>query len=246
MDFSIILIVNNLKMFEGFRINLHKQEGVQYEVFPVMNLNGEFSSARVAYNSVLNKCTGKYILFTHPDIRFRNSQVLSSINDQLCSLKRFGVAGAAGAAPRGEHDRDIYSCMVHGDKKKSAGINIDTIKEVQTLDECFFIVDQKYMKTHIFPEVDGWHLYAVELCLDCIINGEKNYVIPISIWHISDGKSLDVQYVYQLERIINKYYNYFPVIYTTVKAWKTKGLLPKVYRKYYIVKQKIKRKLLRS
>lgn len=247
IDFSIVTIVNKLNVFDDFCKSLETQSGVSFELIPIYNLKGEYKSARSAFNSTLNRCTGKYVIFTHPDIRFETSKELSATKTYLNEIANFGVIGAAGAVAGkyNKNKRVIYSNMVHGINKKRAGVKIDSLKEVQTVDECFFVLDKKYIIKNKFSKLDGWHLYAVELCLRCILDNKKNYVIPLNIWHLSDGKSLNSNYIHQLNRIIQIYSDKFPVLYTTVKIWKTKGLRAKIYRHYYFIKQEIKGKILR-
>ena len=86
-------------------------------------------------------------------------------------------------------------------------------------------------------------MYAVELCLQFINVGKKNYVIPSDIWHLSDGESLDYRYVIQVKELINEYKKSFDTINTTVKKWTTKGLWTQLYIRYYIVKQWCKSKI---
>ena len=69
--------------------------------------------------------------------------------------------------------------------------------------------------------------------------------MPSEIWHISDGKSLDKNYMICLEELINNYKNNFDYINITIKKWKTKGLFAFFYRKYYYVKQTIKKLLVK-
>ena len=59
--------------------------------------------------------------------------------------------------------------------------SINYPKEVQTLDECMFIIKKDYFNEHIFNERDSWHLYAVKYCLKVLINGDKVYVIPANL-----------------------------------------------------------------
>lgn len=247
IDFSIVTIVNKKDIFEDFCKSLETQSGVSFELIPIYNLSGECGSARSAFNSVLNKCNGTFVVFTHPDIRFETSNELYNAKKILSRITNFGVIGAAGATAEKYHKnkRVIYSNMVHGIDKKNAGIRIDSIQEVQTIDECFFILDKRYITETKFSDLNGWHLYAVELCLQCILENKKNYVIPLNIWHLSDGKSLDSNYIFQLNKIIEIYGKDFPIFYTTVKIWITQGIWPKFYRQYYFLKQVIKRKILR-
>lgn len=247
IDFSIVTIVNNLDVFDGFCKSLETQSNTSFELVPIYNLNGEYKSARSAFNSVLSKCNGVYVIFMHPDIRFETPNELYTTRTYLNGITKFGVIGAAGATAEkyNKNKRVIYSNMVHGIDKKNAGIRIDSIQEVQTIDECFFILDKRYIVKNKFSELDGWHLYAVELCLRCVLENRKNYVIPLNMWHLSEGKSLDSNYIRQLNRIIKIYGNKFPALYTTVKIWITRGIWHEFYRHYYFIKQKIKRKILR-
>lgn len=72
IDFSIVTIVNKLEVFDDFCKSVEKQQDVSFELIPIYNLKNEYKSARSAFNSVLNKCNGTYVIFTHPDIRFEN------------------------------------------------------------------------------------------------------------------------------------------------------------------------------
>lgn len=101
------------------------------------------------------------------------------------------------------------------------------------------------MKKNVYNEMpftkeEGFHLYCVEKCLDSIINGYNNYVIPSKVWHISNGSSLDYRYVIQLIHLVKKYKSNFRYINTTVKKWNTRGLTSFLYIRWYLVKQVIK------
>ena len=221
IDFSIVTIVNKLEVFDDFCKSVEKQQDVSFELIPIYNLKNEY--------------------------RFETSKELYTTKLFLEETTNFGVIGVAGASgeKNNTNKRVIYSNLTHGVNKKDAGVKIDALQEVQTVDECFFVVKKNYIINKKFSNLEGWHLYAVELCLQCILENKKNYVIPLNIWHLSDGKSLDSNYIYQLNKIIQIYGNEFPILYTTVKLWKTKGLKPRIYRHYYLIKQKIKRKVLR-
>ena len=246
VDFSIVTIVNDLEKYTGFCQSLNSQKNIKYELLPIYNLDGAYQSARKAYNSILDSCNGKYIIFTHPDIRLEETETLFSVKEYAERIETLGVIGVAGATfDEGNiNKRIIYSNILHGKDKNPAGIQIERPEKVQTVDECFFLIQREFILKNKFAQVDGWHLYAVELCLQYILQDRINYVIPVKMWHMSDGKSLDVNYVYQLERLIKIYGEFFPIFYTTVKIWKTKGMLSKIYRKYYIIKQKLKKRIM--
>lgn len=244
---SLICIVNDQGMFEGFRESLLTQTYQDYELIPVMNKNGEYSSARRAFNEASVRANGRYLLFIHPDIRFEDPDALKDIIGYITEERvpaDFGVCGAAGAVREG-NGREIISTIFHGDSHQRVGTSISAPQEVETLDECFFIISADYLKDHPFSDTEGWHLYACEYCLEAISDSRKNYVLPSRIWHLSDGKSLNKDYILQLEDLIRKERDSFDMICTTVKAWKTKGMIAFLYRKYYYVKQCVKSRLLK-
>lgn len=241
IEITIITIVNNMDVYREFLQSLNTQKSIYYEVKTVFNCNHEYSSARKAYNEAAEYARGKYLFFVHPDIRFLDELSLADIMVYVRKIDEFGVIGAAGAIQKGKK-REIITSIVHGDNAMSLGTLADGLYEVQTVDECFFIVERKYFISHVFPETEGWHLYAVQYCLEAIKDARKNYVVPVRVWHLSDGKSLDYNYVNQLEQLIKVEKNDFDMICTTVRAWRTKGVMALVYRKYYVLKQYIKGK----
>lgn len=241
---SLISIINKKEIYEGFRASLQTQINIKYELIPIFNLNNELNSPRSAFNAESKNAKGEYIVFIHPDIRFTSPTALCDIASLIDRKSDFGVMGVAGALPVGKNKRHIISSIYQGpDKIRVGSWNNNELEEVQTVDECLFIVRKEYFLKHQFGNIPGWHLYAVEYCLNSLIDGKKNYVVQAAVWHLSPGNSLDPNYVKQLDRIIKKYRKYFDQISTTVKAWPTHGLYPSLYRRYYYIKQMIKQRL---
>ena len=107
----------------------------------------------------------------------------------------------------------------------------------------YVFVQTDIIKKFPFSNINGWHMYAVELCLQLLREGYINYVLPCDIWHKSSGSSLDSSYVLTLEKIVRLYSKDYKYINTTVKQWKTTGLISSLYRKYYFFKQFVKRRI---
>ena len=139
---SIITISNNVNMLEEFKSNLKTQENVSYQLIVVDNTKNSYSGARAAFNSVLDKIENDIVIFLHPDIRFLNKVSLSDILLYIDKIKNFGVIGVAGC-PSGREWK-IYTTIIHGSKKVNPGISISKEVEVQTVDECFFIISCKF------------------------------------------------------------------------------------------------------
>ena len=236
---TIIVISNKEYVLKEYKKCLQTQKNVEYQLIVIDNTKKIYKSARKAFNSVLDQAYYETVVFSHPDIRFISENALFEILQMTEEIADFGVCGIAGC--QGGEEWKILSNIIHGDKKKEAGKKIKQAIEVQTVDECFFLMKRETIQELRFTDEEGWHLYAVEQCLRMIDKGKKNYVVPAKIWHLSDGRSLDPTYMNILERIINKYRTNMGYINTTVKQWRTKGIKACLYRKFYYMKQIIKR-----
>lgn len=84
-----------------------------------------------------------------------------------------GVAGVAGY--KQGNAWKILSNIVHGENKSRAGDKIEKPEMVQTVDECMFFVKADTIRRHPFSTTKGWHMYAVELCLQLLTDGYINY-----------------------------------------------------------------------
>lgn len=240
-EVTLLVIVNDKKKYNEFLSCLNKQRGIEFRCVPIFNVNNEkFVSARTAYNSELENINSKYVAFCHPDVFFLDEYALRDIFVRIDEIKDFGIVGIAGC-PSGKN-RFLYSTMYHGVKREPAGISFSNQREVQTVDECFFVM--KTDSSFRFSGIEGWHLYAVEECLNKLLDDKVNYVVEANVWHVSNGQSLDSSYMTCLEKIIKKYKAHFPLINTTVKQWETQGLIAWGYRKYYFMKQYVKKRMI--
>ncbi len=236
---SILCIENNKEVYKDFLDNLRTQVNVSYELINISNENGEYESACEAYNKAVKHARGKYCIFCHQDIRFEEPDSLYNILVQIKAIGEFGVAGIAGAREKGEskYKTEIVGTIKHGrNKELICGKKIISPEPVQTVDECFFVIESSIFAKYQFPQKDGWHLYAVEYCLKMLKCGYSNYAIPAKIWHMSDGvKGLNTAYVKRIKEIIKENKREFGVIYTTIKPWPTGGirLFVMIYVNYF-------------
>ena len=240
---TLVLISNKQEVYMGFLESLDTQKEVRYQLICIDNYAGEFAGTREAYNAYLAKAQSDWIIFLHPDIRFEDPYALRDILSEVNQLGEFGVAGVAGCL-KGEK-WGILSDMLHGKDRMYAGERLVRSMEVQTLNECLFVMSKKYVIDHPFSDIVGWHLACVEQCLEALVSGKRNYVIPSRLWHLSAGDSLDPDYLRILEILIDKYAGEFDYFNTTVKQWQVHGAAAKIYRKYYRMKQILKRRLRR-
>lgn len=244
-DLSIVCINNNNETLNRFLLpSIKKQVGVKYEIRIIDNCGNQYTGARKAFNEAAEVLKGKYIVFVHNDFCFNEPDAFQRVLRYCDTLDPFGVIGVAGCG--NEKKKLIQTRIKHGKDKKSVGKRIEEPVSVMTVDECCFIVSRdRFMKTP-FTDKDGWHLYAVEYCLQMLDMGLRNFVIPIDAWHYSDGVSLNAAYCKEVKGLLERYSQKYPYINTTVKQWKTDFFTREFYLRYYAFKQKVKAKVVKK
>lgn len=219
-NFTIISVYNNGQLLQDcLKSSVEAQQEVTTELKYIDNTENKFPNAKVAYESGLDNCLGKYIICSHQDIRLLNDDELKNIYQQLEKIEDFGIVGVAGVA-----GRDIISNIYHGEEPREVcNYHITQETPCETVDECFFIIKNEAKYINIFRELscDSWHMYAVEYSLRCRELGEKVYVIPANIYHVSPGNSYDESYYTQLKKIAKRYKRSFDRINCTMGFWHT-------------------------
>lgn len=179
----------------------------------------KFKSAAEAFNYGGENAKGKYIIFVHQDIDLCSDTFLNDLKRTLDSIPNIGIVGVAG---KSKLSRFIISNIKEGIPPKSVGkILINEPVEVQTLDECLFIIPQNLFNSLKFDEevCSGWHLYAVDYSLSVKEKGLNVYVVPAYIHHKSAGESLSNEYYSILEKLMDKHKRKYKMIYTTMGNW---------------------------
>lgn len=240
-NLSIVVIINKAEFQEKFKQVVLTQKDISLELIIVDNISNQYKGARSAFNSVKDILKGKYIIFMHQDIQFLNEYTLNSVYDYLECLNDFGIVGIAGAE-KINGKRIILSNIKHGKNKVNVGKHIRNITKVDTVDECFFVIRNEIFKSYPFSNRLGWHLYSAEQSLMYEKIGLKTFVIPINLWHLSDGNSLDHNYIKILKEIANDYPE-ISSLSTTVKLWKLNIFHKFFYLNYFMFKQLLKSKL---
>lgn len=236
--FTIITVWNKRDVFADFQQDLEKQQGVDYALLAVDNSQNRYGGAREAFLAQMDRVETDFVVFMHQDIRFLDEYALRDLMASVEKLENLGIAGIAGC-PAGK-DWILYSNIVHGKQALPAGKSVDAAVQVQTVDECLFVMKTGVAREHPFSCRKGWHMYAVEQCLALSRAGYRNYVVSARIWHLSKGGSLDQSYLHTLEELITEYAADTQYLNTTVKQWETKGWKAALYRVYYLHKQRLK------
>lgn len=223
--FSVVCVYNNKKILEEYLLKGLEMQDCSCETILIDNREGQFQSAAAAFNSILDKVQGDYVIFSHQDVFTGRPDSLSEMYRMLKKQGERVVAGVAGKAFRGKW---IITNIKHGDPPSWAGkLRAEEIQEVQTLDECFFIVSRKFLQEQPFDEETcrGWHLYAVEYCL-AAQGKARILVLPVDgVYHASRGASMSNDYYAILKKVAKKHRDSTFRIYTTCGRWYTGPLV---------------------
>ena len=189
--FTIVTVWNKPEMFAEFQQTLAQQQKVDYVLLAVDNSQNRYSGAREAFLAQLDRINTKYVIFMHQDIRFQDELALHDFLREATALENFGVVGVAGC-PEGE-TWELCTDIVHGRQALPAGKALRGPMPVQTVDECLFLLRTDVLREHPFSSRTGWHMYAVEQCLDLQRAGYCNYVASARIWHLSNESSVCIR-----------------------------------------------------
>lgn len=214
MQLSIICVYNNKQILEKCLLNSLNNQNVDYELILIDNSFGEFTCAADALNFGGNKASGEFLLFVHQDVIFFEKN-LEDILSYCNNCKNLGIAGVAGTDI---NEGNVKSNGVHNiPPEDMALIHINDIEPAQTLDEVLLIVPKEIFNKFKFDNVtcNHWHLYGADYCLQLIKNSFCVYILPIKLYHCSNGFSMSIEYYKTLKKILNKYINDFDCIHTT-------------------------------
>jgi hypothetical protein len=239
---SVICVYNDPDSLNKYLLPRLEQQTVPHEQILLDNSNGKFKSSAEALNYGANKAKGDYLLFVHQDVDLESNSWLGDAEKILDKLmhdeeNQLGIAGVAGMSIHGKnHQEQKRNVIKHEIPPVEWGNPIEAPEEVETLDECLFIIPKDTFQKIQFDEetCPGWHLYGVDYCLSCREQGLKVYVIPLSVYHLSahSGDETPFKTVLNLgyhpegyydilKKVMKKHENSFSKIYTTCGDWST-------------------------
>ena len=214
-NIAIVSVFNNLELVEQM-ISTAKETCGQYkcQFFAIDNRdNKRFSSAAAAYNSFLDNMPDvDVIIFCHQDILFLKDTIKNIYS--LCEAQPNTLFGSAGVLNhRVDKGRIISSMSMIQEGWCYTTLKKGTTQDVFALDECLICGNRELFTNLRFDEdvCDGWHLYAVELSLQCQVKGLKVKVFDADIVHLSGG--VQGKDFYSCEKkLARKYRKYYPLI----------------------------------
>jgi 2-polyprenyl-3-methyl-5-hydroxy-6-metoxy-1,4-benzoquinol methylase len=216
VSFSIIVVCNNERLFNGILQPSIKNQTATFELIKIDNTEGQFKSAAEALNYGAKQANGKYIMFVHQDVELDSDLWLEKVENLLEIIPDLGIAGVAGMSETGKTDKErgrgyISDC---GQIWKYAN-PVEKPTKVQTLDECLLIVPRSVFNKLQFDGAvfDNWHCYGADYCLSVREIGLNSYVIPAFIYHRSLRRNVQNVVRYQ-KRLFNKHRRNYKHIYT--------------------------------
>ena len=229
---SVVCVYNDSRTLEEYLLRSLKNQRSPYEYIGIDNTNEKYRSAASVLNDGAKGGTSDYFMFAHQDVLFSSSDWLEQVEILLRNIPDLGVAGVAGAIGKRGYS-DSISNITNGKPPRRVSEKVITRPTpVQTVDECLFIVPRKVLEKIQFDEINcnGWHLYAADLCLTCGEQGLANYVLPVTMYHRSDGRSMSPDYFDTISKLYRKHRGKYPWIGTTCTTWNV--WIDLVYRTY--------------
>lgn len=219
---TVICVHNNREILEDKLLKSLKQQNTEYELILVDNSHGKYKSAAEALNYGARKARNEVLMFVHQDVDLNYQNCLNDIEVMVGDLDDLGVAGVAGYLET--HGKPVmYSNIKDGYPPEDVGLNLDHPIEVQTVDECLFVISRSLFNELEFDEITcpDWHLYGAEYCLDAKKLGKKVYILPLKIYHASRTESFSKSYYTTLKNIVKKHGSEYKTINTSCGIWKT-------------------------
>ena len=200
---TIVCCYNNERQYNVFTQSLEEQDE-KVALIGIDNTNKRFTSNAAAFNYAMKSVTTKYVIFSHQDIILTTSKIIRQFVDYLERIGENDILGVAGA--KNDDPFVLTNVRRTADGPFAGSERVKGLISCDTLDECFFGGYSKCFKQYQFDETicNGWHLYAVDRCLDAKRRNNKVYVCDISLIHTSKG-NIDQAYNRCFLRLSKKY-----------------------------------------
>jgi hypothetical protein len=214
--YTIGTIVTDWNAYEAMRASFMRAGFAQdCEYLYVDNSQGNRLDAFAAYNRLIATARGERILLVHQDVLadFDNRHVLDQRIREIETIDpNWGVLGNAGI-----YDGEKLAVRItdpHGTDQYQGELP----QEVESVDENFVLI-RRDAALGVSHDLYGFHLYALDLCLQASFRGLKSYVIDFHVRHLSPGK-LDDDFWQVRQKMIRKYRRVFrPKAVSTPSTW---------------------------
>lgn len=241
---SIICCYNSEEKLKYLTDSLTYQD-MGYESVFIDNSNNRFHCAAAALNYGASMAQGELLFFVHQDIKFKTKDSLRNLTEKAVKLKLHDIAGCAGAVLAEGRKKTITNMTYSLEEKHYSGVFREEYMNVETVDECLFIMKKETWEAHPFDEAvcDHWHFYAVEQCLFNRLQGGNIYVLDSEVNHLSETGTLDKSFFRALIRLIKQYRGQYPYIVTTTGYWTTGSYYRVIRHIARLIKENVMNKL---
>ncbi len=160
--------------------------GFRGEKVEFLQIDNSVSNAHDAYTGIshfLDNAQGQYVVVCHQDILFIEEMetLLTVLNKLDASDPRWAVAGNSGFSGVGRWHARIT------DPHEQDTCRGPFPAKVTSLDENFLVFNKKW-QVRPSSDLQGFHFYGLDVCLQARFRGLSAYVIDFHINHLSSGK----------------------------------------------------------
>lgn len=183
--YTIGTLVNDLAQYEAMRASFAAGgfTAPECEFIAIDNTGEVQTSAYAGLNHVLAQARGTYVILCHQDVRLI-ADGRSTMDERLASLEAsdpgWALAGNAGGVQPGRLAMRITD--PHGRDRHVGRLPA----RVASLDENFIVV-KRAARIGFSRDLDGFHLYGADICLNADAMGWRAYVIDFHLEHLSPG-----------------------------------------------------------
>ena len=200
--YSICTLVADLSLYQQMLASF-QQAGFTSTDCEFLWLDNSDNNQWDAYRGIqrfLFEARGDYIIVCHQDILLnhdRREQLERCITELEQLDPDWGLIGNAGGIRLGKLVHRISD--PHGGNLNSGGFP----QRVQSLDENFILL-KRAANPGISRDLQGFHMYGLDLCLQAKLRGFHAYVVDFHLTHLGKGNR-DKSFYLQRDALISKY-----------------------------------------
>lgn len=210
--FHIATVFNNseqyLRMKNSFEIAGFTEDLCCYSVFD-NSCSNEFDPYTV-FNAIISQCQEPYLICCHQDVLLECGHGITELTNALQNLDRldsnWALVGNAGCA----ETLDLKARITDPNTGDTRIGNFP--EQVLTLDENFFVI-KTAAGLRFSTELQGFHLYATDICLDALLKNCSVYVIDFHLIHLSGGNAVSEDFSKMSKSFVEKWRSKFTFLY---------------------------------
>lgn len=225
---SIICVYNRPDIFQNTLVKSLSNQDHPFEIIGLDNTSSRFPSAAKALNSGANEANGDLFVFVHQDVSFEKADSLRRL---ISIFMNNTVNGDVGGIVGKGYNENSQSTIVAGSRADFNGEKVgkngfmEDYATAESVDEFLLIMTRETFFQHPFNEkaCNGWHLYAVEQCMNAHLKKHNVYVINSDVKHYSPG-CIDFKYYWAQFRLAT-YYPFYGRVMSTCCDFYTGNLI---------------------